>query len=128
MNSNQTYPRVFHDSEDPCTLYVKDAATAFWISFNPMTKPKPGEEGWPVNNITSIKGEKEVAKVIADSLNPPRETDGLTEEEEADEPEYRDPMEEVKGWDTDYDAMIAKYGESYDRRKDYDRVFNTAKA
>ena len=74
LNENsESYPRIYADVNDPVELYVRDANTAFLFSFNPVSRPMPGEESWPITSIVKIEGTEEVKKMIHDCLNPDNE-------------------------------------------------------
>lgn len=105
---NKNYPLVFAGEVDPAYLYVKNAETAYYINFNPMSRPKPGEESWPVENITKVTGADKVSKAIKDCQ---------TEEEGCD------VMAEVPAdGSRNFDELISRYGEDYERSKHYDRI------
>lgn len=120
------YPQVIA-CDDTCQLYVKDESTAFLINVNPISKPKSGEEHWPIDGIDKIEGSANVTKFVMGLLFP--EKDPSTLEWLDEEPgEYLDnsDAEKFKILIDCIEKIIAKHGENYDRQKDYDRVFNTS--
>lgn len=93
------FPQIFSDDTD--VIYVKDKSTAFIISFNPITRPQPGEESWPIDNIDKVESKDDVMIDL-----------GIEGETKNAKPE------DIKR----YGGIIEKYGESYSRRNDYERV------
>ena len=124
MTTESSYPQVYHDKHDPVILYVRDENTAFFLSFNPISRPRPGEESWPLTNLDKITGVEEVKKTIHAALNP--------DTSDPDPDMHFDAMDRSGREREDVERMeklILKYGESYNVRADYDRVFaelNTA--
>lgn len=115
---NNTYPRLLSDNYCPNYIYVRDEETAFIVSFNPISRPMPGELSWPLESISKIEGSLNVCLLLNDAIEP-----DLTDE---DSDENIEPMYDIEV-DSDvintWEGYITKYGDAYNRAVDYDKVF-----
>lgn len=128
MSSKKNFPTVFFADDGTSAFYVKNEKTAYWISFSPMTRPMPGEEGWPITSISKISGVKSVAKDLKHATDPSDYNRKLSPKDKEDM--WLEPMEEAPRADDyiRYQGIVDKYGENYSRSKDYERVFGKQKA
>ncbi len=100
------YPSLYSDTQDPFYLYVKSPEEAYYIGFNPVSKPD--ETGrWPISNIDKIEGSKNVDAAIHDAMNPPADA-----KEHGMNP---DPMEQIEDMEKieDIGNKIEKWGHKF---------------
>lgn len=117
-----TYPMVLSGPDEPAVFYIRDKNNAFYFDFNPVSKPKRGEEHWPIETIFKIEGVENILSFLGHLINPKSNPDyeGFDDDEIplSMEAHTHPEMEAEK-----YEMYIEKYGENYDRNRDYNKMF-----